>query len=157
MREFNPKLCYANTFVLVDVRIAEELNQNISYLKGLFLNKALVKETDLDTSAGQSTTGVTLRTCTVGFLNIFSLPDLLRSCSLHFFRHRSLLRQLLSKVKLLPVYRRSTTTNSSSSIHPLFSCIEKAHILGNIFKNFELLSYIVTCTSPLGSTKDTNI
>ena len=103
------------------------------------------------------TTGVTLRTCTVGFLNIFSLPDLLRSCSLHFFRHRSLLRQLLSKVKLLPVYRRSTTTNSSSSIHPLFSFIEKAHILGNIFKNFELLSYIVTCTSPLGSTKDTNI
>ena len=54
MSEFNPKLCYANTFVLVDVRIAEELNQNISYLKGLFLNKALVKETDLDTSAGQS-------------------------------------------------------------------------------------------------------
>ena len=92
-----------------------------------------------------------------GFLNIFSLPDLLRSCSLHFFRHRSLLGQLLSKVKLLPVYRRSTATNSSSSIHPLFSCIEKAHILGNIFKNFELLSYIVTCTSPLGSTEDTNI
>lgn len=28
--EFNPKLYYANTFVLVDVRIAEEFNQNIS-------------------------------------------------------------------------------------------------------------------------------
>ena len=93
--EFNPKLCYANTFVLVDVRIAEEFNQNISYVKGLFLNKALVKETDLDDSTVQHTkkTGFTLRTCTEGFLNIFSLPDLLRSCSLTFFRHRSFVRQ----------------------------------------------------------------
>lgn len=59
--EFNPKLCYANAFVLVDVRIAEEFNQNNSYLKGLFLNKALVEETDLDASAGQHTTKLALR------------------------------------------------------------------------------------------------
>ena len=151
-------MCYANTFVLVDVRIAEEFNQNISYLKGLFLNKALVKETDLCRyRPTHQKTGFTLRTCTEGFW-IYSLY--LTYCVVVpciFFRHRSLLGQLLSKVKLLPVYRRSTATNSSSSIHPLFSCIEKAHILGNIFKNFELLSYIVTCTSPLGSTEDTNI
>ena len=59
--EFHPKLCYANTFVLVDVRIAEEFNQNISYVKGLFLNKALVKETDLDDSTVQHTKKLALR------------------------------------------------------------------------------------------------
>ena len=59
--EFNPKLCYANTFVLVDVRIAEEFNQNISYLKGIFLNKAFLKETDLDDCTGQHTKKLALR------------------------------------------------------------------------------------------------
>lgn len=84
--EFNPKLCYANTFVLVDVPIAEEFNQNISYLKGISLNKALVKQTDLcQYRPTHQIAGFTMRTCTEGFLNIFSLPDLLRSCSLPFF------------------------------------------------------------------------
>lgn len=128
-----------------------QFNQNVSYLKGLFLNKALVKETELDASSANTVqsvlnkTGFMLRTSTMFFKynEQIYLPDLY---TYYIVIPRLFLIQMFTRQTLHPAW------SSYQFLAREFHFLRRRDI-----QTFELLSHIVTCTSPRGSSEDENI